>query len=107
LHEHRALRNALAFLEAIDEIRPATSGRSVTDSSDRRLPTAVIVCGHESNATFSASTTIGAPESPFEFADAAPAPAEGGNRTCRARALRAEPIAGAHRHGDQYDNDRA
>ena len=26
-------------------MRPATSGRSVTDSSERRLPTAVIVCG--------------------------------------------------------------
>ena len=28
-------------------MRPATSGRSVTDSSERRLPTAVIVCGSD------------------------------------------------------------
>jgi hypothetical protein len=37
-------------------MRPATSGRSVTDSSERRLPTVVIVCGIDALATFVAST---------------------------------------------------
>ena len=32
-------------------MRPATSGRSVTDSSERRLPTAVMVCGHAAEPT--------------------------------------------------------
>ena len=37
-------------------MRPATSGRSVTDSSERRLPTAVIVCGIGAVTTLTAST---------------------------------------------------
>ena len=41
-------------------MRPATSGRSITDSSERRLPTAVIVCGIGARATLIASTVIGA-----------------------------------------------
>ena len=42
-------------------MRPATSGRSVTDSSERRLPTAVIDCGIGAVATVMASTiTAGA-----------------------------------------------
>ena len=43
-------------------MRPATSGRTVTDSSERRLPTAVIVCGSAWRITFVASTTVGAPD---------------------------------------------
>ncbi len=42
-------------------MRPATSGRSVTDSSERRLPTVVIVCGSEVVATLTASTVISPP----------------------------------------------
>src|SRR4029434_8386857 len=37
--------------------RPATSGRSVTDSSERRLPTAVIICGIDAVEAVTASTT--------------------------------------------------
>ena len=32
-------------LNMMSVMRPATSGRSVTDSSERRLPTAVMTCG--------------------------------------------------------------
>src|SRR5882724_2219353 len=47
-------------------MRPATSGRTVTDSSERRLPTAVIACGIGCNATLTASTAtdIGTPPLP-------------------------------------------
>jgi hypothetical protein len=45
----------------MDAMRPATSGRSVTDSSERRLPTAVIVCGSAMNPTFSTSTVTAGP----------------------------------------------
>ena len=46
-------------------IRPATSGRNVTDSSERRLPTAVMVCGSDAVATLTASTvTLAAPGAP-------------------------------------------
>src|SRR5262249_8721762 len=38
-------------------MRPATSGRRVTDSSERRLPTAVMPCGRAILATLLASTT--------------------------------------------------
>ena len=37
-------------------MRPATSGRTVIDSSERRLPTAVMVCGIATTSTFAAST---------------------------------------------------
>ncbi len=37
-------------------MRPATSGRTVIDSSERRLPTAVMVCGIACWPTLDAST---------------------------------------------------
>ncbi len=61
-------------------MRPATSGRSVTDSSERRLPTAVMVCGSETVATFAASTvtTDGAASPlPLPCDDATPFAPEG------------------------------
>ena len=42
-------------------MRPATSGRTVIDSSERRLPTAVIVCGIDAVATVTASTVHARP----------------------------------------------
>ncbi len=59
--------------------RPATSGRITTDSSERRLPTAVIVWGMEASVTLVASTVIacGAPGPaplPFSLPAAADAP---------------------------------
>ena len=57
-------------------IRPATSGRSVTDSSERRLPTAVMVCGNDAIITGTASTVTlpGAGAPPLAAADADGAP---------------------------------
>src|SRR5215208_5665964 len=55
-------------------MRPAVSGRRVTDSSERRLPTAVIVVGMGAVMTLAASTTTLAPAAccPLPFAGGAP-----------------------------------
>ena len=47
-------------LNSIAAMRPATSGRSVTDSSERKLPTAVIVCGSRTVSTRATSTGVAA-----------------------------------------------
>ncbi len=60
-------------LNRIAAMRPATSGRTMTDSSERRLPTAVIACGRGAVATLVASTvTACAPlDGPPPLADGA------------------------------------
>ena len=39
-HQRLPARHGLPFLKSMLWMRPATSGRSTTDSSERRLPTA-------------------------------------------------------------------
>ena len=68
---------------AIALMRPATSGRSVTDSSERRLPTAVIVCGSGAVATLTASTVTRRRARPLR---AARRPCAGARRAAGARA---------------------
>ena len=85
--------------KAMTPMRPATSGRSVTDSSERRLPTAVIPCGIGANATFAASTDhagnlAAGPGS--ALATGAAARRRGGTgRGRRIRGLLPEPVATA------------
>ncbi len=89
-------------------MRPATSGRSVTDSSERRLPTAVIVCGMDTVATLTASTVTLPPPPGPPCPPGPPLPAAGGDdappgagRLCgHAGALRAVPVAATDRCGD-------
>ncbi len=59
-------------------MRPATSGRSVTDSSERRLPTAVIPCGIGAYVTFAACTVTPATWPPGAAAPLPPAPPPAG-----------------------------
>src|SRR5205823_657689 len=61
-------------LKRISLIRPATSGRTVIDSSERRLPTAVIDCGIGCTATLIASTATALDAPPlFGAAETVPA----------------------------------
>ncbi len=55
-HQRRALGDALAFLEQDRADAAGDLGPHVTDSSERRLPTAVIVCGIGCLPTLAAST---------------------------------------------------
>src|SRR5437870_3929312 len=64
-------------------MRPATSGRSVTDSSERRLPTAVIVCRSATVVTFAASTVTGAAPPLPAASDAAAAARAGAFESAR------------------------
>ena len=86
-------------------IRPATSGRSVTDSSERRLPTAVIVCGNDAVATLTASTVT------LPGAGAAGSALGGALRrgdTWRGhRALRSKPVSAADRDNEEQRRDGA
>ena len=82
--QRRALGHPLALLEADDATRPATSGRTVIDSSERRLPTAVIVCDIGAVATWTASTA-GAPPPPPPALPTGPL-AAAQERHCRAPA---------------------
>ena len=72
-------------LKRIALMRPATSGRTVIDSSERRLPTAVIVCGSAAVTTLTASTATPGETGAGALAcasETAPAPATGGPARC-------------------------
>ena len=90
-------------------MRPATSGRSVTDSSERRLPTAVIDLRHAAPSRPSTASTVTSPRrrrraSPLALRRAA-------RRRRRAGGTRdvcvAEPVAAARGDGDGERDDRA
>src|SRR4029453_4154630 len=91
-------------LKRIALMRPATSGRRGMDSSERRLPTAVIVCGKAMRPTLMASTTTPPGAAPRGSA------ALRGRAGCgtvvrrRGRALLAEPEASAR--GDRDHEHR-
>ena len=70
-------------------MRPATSGRSVTDSSERRLPTVVIDCGRR------IASTVGGLDRRRLACGARPArPPPLVARTAGARRAGAQPAAG-------------